>query len=260
MKLKLQRPAIVFDLETTGTSITSDRIVEISIIKLHPNGEEEERTRRINPGMPIPVEATAVHGISDDDVRDCPQFAQIAKDLYAWIRDCDLIGFNSNRFDIPMLAEEFLRVGIDPGFHNCRQIDVQVIYHKMEPRTLAAGYKFYTGKELEDAHSAQADTRATYEVLLAQLERYQENLGNDVESLSLFASHTKQVDYAGTLVYDDAGEVVLNIGKYKGQRLKEVLRRDYGYYNWVQKSDFSLDTKMCFAQVAEELREQEKSL
>lgn len=255
MKLKLQRPAIVFDLETTGTSVTTDRIVEISIIKLLPNGEEEAKTRRINPGRPIPPEATAVHGISDEDVRDCPRFEQIAKGLIEWIGGCDLIGFNSNRFDIPMLAEEFLRVGIDPKFHELNMIDVQTLYHKMEPRNLSAGYKFYTGKTLEDAHSAEADTRATYEILQAQLERYAEVLENDVASLAEASSYKKQVDYAGTLVYDEEGEVVLNIGKNRGQRLKQILQADKSYYSWVMKSDFSLDTKLCFTRVVEEMKQ-----
>lgn len=253
MKLKLTRPAIVLDLETTGTSVTSDRIVEISIIKIYPDGLEESKTRRINPTVPIPAGATAVHGISDADVADCPTFAQVAKALYEWIAGCDLIGFNSNRFDIPMLAEEFLRAGIDPHFHDCEMIDVQVLYHKLEPRTLSAGYKFYTGKTLEDAHSAEADARATLEILEAQIERYADTLENSVEALAEHSCYQRQVDYAGTLVYDAEGEVILNIGKYRGQRLKEVLKRDSGYLSWVQKSDFTLDTKLCFRRVYEEL-------
>lgn len=256
MKLKLTAPAIVFDLETTGTSITADRIVEISIIKIQPNGDEEVKTRRINPGIPIPAEATAVHGISDDDVKDCPTFAQIAKALYEWIEGCDLIGFNSNRFDIPMLAEEFLRAGIDPKFHERCMVDVQVIYHKMEPRTLSAGYKFYTGQTLEDAHSAEADTRATYEILQAQIERYGEELGDSMEQLSAVANYKRQVDYAGTLVYNEAGDILINIGKYKGQLVKDVLARDFGYYSWITKSDFTLDTKMCFTRIVEEMRQE----
>lgn len=253
MKLKLQRPAVVFDLEATGVSITTDRIVEISVIKILTDGSEEVKTRRVNPGIPIPAEATAVHGITDEDVKDCPTFAQIAKSLYDWIEGCDLIGFNSNRFDIPMLAEEFLRAGIDPKFHECNMVDVQVLYHKMEPRNLSAGYKFYTGKDLDNAHSAEADTRATYEILQAQLDRYPEELENSIESLAELSSYRKQVDYAGTLVYNDEGEVVLNIGKYRGQLLRDVLKRDSGYYAWVMKSDFSLDTKHCFTRVMNEL-------
>lgn len=249
MKLKLERPAIIFDLETTGTSISSDRIVELSIIKVFPDGREESKTRRINPTIHIPEESTAVHGITDDDVKDCPTFSQIAKDLFNWIEGCDLIGFNSNRFDIPMLAEEFLRAGIDPRFHECKMVDVQVIYHKLEPRNLSAGYKYYTGKSLEDAHSAEADTRATYEILQAQLDKYPEELANNITSLSEVSSYRKQVDYAGVLVYNDNDDIVLNIGKYKGQVLKEVLQRDAGYYNWVMKADFTLDTKMCFTKV-----------
>lgn len=256
MQLKLQRPAIVFDLETTGTSITHDRIIEISIIKIMPNGDEETRTRRINPGIPIPPESTQVHGISDDDVKDCPHFSQVARALFEWIKGCDLIGFNSNRFDVPLLAEEFLRVGIDPKFHERNLVDVQVLYHKMEPRNLSAGYKFYTGKTLTDAHSAEADTRATYEILQAQLDRYTDEVSNDIEALAELTSYRKQVDYAGTLVYNDEGEVILNIGKYKGQELKQVLKRDLGYYAWVMKSDFTLDTKMCFTRLVEEMKQQ----
>ncbi len=256
MKLNLKRPAIVFDLETTGTSITSDRIVEISIIKIQPDGEEVIKTRLINPGIPIPKEATDVHGISDDDVRDAPRFSQIAQNLYEWIRGCDLIGFNSNRFDVPMLAEEFLRSGIDPKFHECNMIDVQVLYHKMEPRNLSAGYKFYTGKTLEDAHSAEADTRATYEILQAQLEKYHDTLTNDIETLSELSSYRKLVDYAGVLSYGEDGDVVLNIGKYKGQKLEDVLKRDFGYYSWVMKSEFTLDTKMCFTRIVEQMKQE----
>lgn len=256
MPLQLSSPAIVFDLETTGTSITKDRIVEISIIKIYPNGDEEVKTRRINPTIPIPPEATAVHGISDADVADCPTFAQIAKALFEWIEGCDLIGFNSNRFDVPMLAEEFLRSGIDPHFHDRRLIDVQVIYHKMEPRTLSAGYKYYLGKTLEEAHSAEADTRATYEILQAQIDKYGDAIGDTMDSLAEVASYRKQVDYAGTLIYDDEGEVLINIGKYKGRSLREVLLRDFSYYTWVSKSDFSLDTKRCFARVVEQMRQE----
>lgn len=256
MQLKLQRPAIVFDLETTGTSIVHDRIIEISIIKIMPNGDEEVRTRRVNPGIPIPADATKVHGISDEDVKDCPTFAQLAKALYDWIEGCDLIGFNSNRFDVPLLAEEFLRVGIDPGFHERNLVDVQVLFHKMEPRNLSAGYKFYTGKTLQDAHSAEADTRATYEILQAQLDRYSGEISNDIASLSELTSYHKQVDYAGTLIYSEEGEVLLNIGKYKGQELCQVLKRDWGYYSWVMKSDFSLDTKRCFERIVDELKQQ----
>lgn len=254
MKLKLERPAIVFDLETTGVSVSQDRIIELSIIKLFPDGQEETKTRRLNPGIHIPKESTAIHGITDADVADCPSFAQIAKDLYQWISGCDLIGFNSNRFDVPILAEEFLRAGIDPRFNEVKLIDVQVLFHKMEPRNLSAGYQFYTGKTLEHAHSAEADTRATYEILQAQLDRYNETLSNDVASLSEASSQQQTADLAGVLIYDSAGEVCLNIGKYKGQPLKQVLQHDPGYYNWVMRADFTLYTKMCFTRIYNELQ------
>lgn len=257
MQLNLKRPAIVFDLETTGTSITTDRIIEISIIKIMPNGDEETKTRRINPGIPIPPESTAIHGISDEDVKDCPHFAQIAKALYEWIKGCDLIGFNSNRFDVPLLAEEFLRAGIDPKFYERNMVDVQVLYHKMEPRNLSAGYRFYTGKTLDNAHSAEADTRATYEILQAQLDRYSSEVDNDIEALAELTSYRRVVDYAGVLSYNEEGEVLVNIGKYRGQPLKQVLQRDFGYYSWVMKSDFTLDTKLHFTRIVEEMKQQQ---
>lgn len=247
MNLKLTRPAIVFDLETTGTNVIRDRIIEISILKVMPDGSQEMRSRRINPGIPIPAEATAIHGISDADVAECPTFAQVARSLYDWIRGCDIIGFNSNRFDVPVLAEEFLRAGIgDVDFAERYLIDVQTIYHKMEPRTLSAGYRFYCGKELVDAHSAEADTQATWEVLQAQLERYGPELPSDVPSLSAFSRHQPSVDLAGMLVRDEAGRTIVNFGKYRGQVLREVLERDPGYYSWVQRAEFTEHTKKCF--------------
>lgn len=249
MKLKLERPAIVFDLETTGTSLTRDRIVEISILKVSPDGLKESKTRRINPEMPIPAEATAVHGISDDDVRDCPTFSQVARGLYEWIKGCDIIGFNSNRFDVPILVEEFLRAGIETDFHSRHLVDVQTIFHKMEPRTLSAGYKFYCGKTLDNAHSAEADTLATYEILLAQLERYSDELDGSMSSLASFSRHNNFVDYAGTLVYDEQGIETINFGKYKGKHLIEVLEKDPGYYSWIISADFTLDTKNCFTRI-----------
>lgn len=248
MQLKLQRPIIFFDLETTGTNITHDRIVEISIIKVLPTGEEQERTRRINPEMPIPPEATAVHHITDADVASEPTFRQLAKSLAEIFTDCDIAGFNSNRFDIPLLLEEFHRAGIVLDLSKTRFIDVQTIYHKMEPRNLSAAYKFYCGRELSDAHSANADTRATLEVLKSQLDRYPE-LVNDVKSLSDFSSHNKNVDFAGRLIYNESNKEVINFGKYKGQLAEEVLKRDPGYYNWVQQGDFLQNTKDAFARI-----------
>lgn len=259
MKLQHERPIMVFDLETTGTSITKDRIVELSIIKIYPNGDEEVKTRRINPEMPIPAEATAVHGISDEDVKDCPTFKQVAQSLYDWIKGCDIIGFNSNRFDVPFLVEELLRAGVnDLDFHERALIDVQAIFHKMEPRTLSAGYRYYCNKTLENAHSAEADTRATWEILQAQLERYKDEIPADVEGLSAFSQYHKYVDFAGTLIYDEQGNEVINIGKYKGQLLQDVLRRDPGYYAWIMKADFSLDTKQCFSQAYRAITNEQK--
>lgn len=259
-KLKLSRPAIVFDLETTGTSLTRDRIIEISILKVMPDGSEELRTRRINPEMPIPAEATAVHGITDEDVRDCPTFAQVARSLYQWIEGCDIIGFNSNRFDVPVLVEEFLRAGVEVDFHSRALVDVQAIYHKMEPRTLSAGYRFYCDRTLEHAHSAEADTRATYEILQAQVDRYAGELEGDIESLAAFSRYNDYVDFAGMLVYDEQRQEVINFGKYKGQRLRDVLRRDPGYYSWVLNAEFTLDTKSCFTRAYIASREEKTEL
>ncbi|MBR3984227.1 MAG: ribonuclease H-like domain-containing protein, partial [Bacteroidaceae bacterium] len=242
MKLNLKNPIVFFDLETTGVNITSDRIVEISYLKVFPNGNEVSRTMRINPEMHIPEQASEVHGIYDDDVKDCPTFKQVAKDVANDFEGADIAGFNSNRFDVPLLAEEFLRAGVDLDMTRRKFIDVQVIFHKMEQRTLSAAVKFYCGKELEGAHSADADTRATYEVLQAQLDRYDE-LQNDIAWLSEFSSHTRNVDFAGRIVYDDKGVEVFNFGKYKGIPVVEVLRRDPGYYSWMMQGDFSLNTK-----------------
>ena len=248
MKLNLQSPLVFFDLETTGTNIITDRIVEISFLKVWPNGNEESKTMRINPEMHIPEEATAVHGIKDEDVKDCPTFKEVARTLAADIQGCDLAGFNSNRFDIPLLAEEFIRAGVDIDLTRHRFIDVQVIFHKMEQRTLSAAYQFYCGKNLDDAHTAEGDTRATYEVLKAQLDRYPQ-LKNDVQSLSAFSSFTRNVDFAGRMIYNDKGEEVFNFGKYKGQLVTEVLKRDPGYYGWIQSSDFSLNTKAVLTRI-----------
>lgn len=248
MKLNLKNPIVFFDLETTGVNITSDRIVEISYLKIFPNGNEVSRTMRINPEMHIPEQASEVHGIYDDDVKDCPTFKQVAKDVANDFEGADIAGFNSNRFDVPLLAEEFLRAGVDLDMTRRKFIDVQVIFHKMEQRTLSAAVKFYCGKELEGAHSADADTRATYEVLQAQLDRYDE-LQNDIAWLSEFSSHTRNVDFAGRIVYDDKGVEVFNFGKYKGIPVVEVLRRDPGYYSWIMQGDFSLNTKQVLTRI-----------
>ncbi|MBR4042416.1 MAG: ribonuclease H-like domain-containing protein [Bacteroidaceae bacterium] len=248
MKLNLKNPIVFFDLETTGVNITSDRIVEISYLKVFPNGNEVSRTMRINPEMHIPEQASEVHGIYDDDVKDCPTFKQVAKDVANDFEGADIAGFNSNRFDVPLLAEEFLRAGVDLDMTRRKFIDVQVIFHKMEQRTLSAAVKYYCGKELEGAHSADADTRATYEVLQAQLDRYDE-LQNDIAWLSEFSSHTRNVDFAGRIVYDDKGVEVFNFGKYKGIPVVEVLRRDPGYYSWMMQGDFSLNTKQVLTRI-----------
>ena len=243
MELQLKRPLVFFDIESTGLSPEKDRIVEISLIKVYPDGHEEVRTRRINPERHIPEESTAVHGITDDDVRDCPTFRQVAKSLASMIQGCDIAGYNSNRFDVPLLGEEFIRAGVEVDFSRCRFIDVQTIFHKMERRTLEAAYKFYCDKDLTEAHSAEADTRATLEVLKAQLDRYPEDLQNDVEFLSSFTTQQRNLDLAGRFVYNEKDEVVINFGKHKGTPVAEVLKKEPGYYDWVMKADFPEDTK-----------------
>lgn len=242
MKLQLKNPLVFFDLETTGTNIVSDRIIEISYHKISPNGREETKTIRVNPGIPIPKNTTEIHGISDADVADCPSFKMVAKEIARDIEGCDLAGFNSNRFDIPLLAEELLRADVDIDLTKRKCIDVQVIFHKLEARTLSAAYKFYCDKELVGAHGAQADTLATYEVLQAQLDRYPE-LKNDVDFLSKFTTQNNNVDLAGRMIYDEKGNELINFGKYKGQKVTEVLLKDPGYYGWIMNSDFSLHTK-----------------
>ncbi len=248
MKLNLKRPLVFFDLETTGVDTAKDRIVEISMVKVMPNGDEIVRTRLINPQMHIPEDATAVHGITDEDVKDQPTFAQIAKSLSQFIEGCDFGGFNSNRFDLPMLVEEFLRAGVDVDFKNRKFIDVQNIFHKMEQRTLVAAYKFYCDKDLTDAHSAEADTKATYEVLKAQLDRYPD-LQNDVAALAEFSARGETADYAGRIAYNEKGEEVFNFGKYKGVKVSEVFQREPSYYDWMMKGDFPLYTKKIITEI-----------
>lgn len=248
MKLNLKRPIIFFDLETTGVDTAKDRIVEISMVKVKPDGEEEVRTRRINPGIPIPPEATAIHGITDADVANAPKFAQIARSLEEFIRGCDFGGFNSNRFDLPVLVEEFMRAGIDVDFKRRRFVDVQNIFHKKEQRTLVAAYKFYCGKELDGAHSAEADTLATYEVLKAQLERY-DDLANDIDALAEFSTRGDAADYAGRILYDEKGVEVFGFGKYKGRSVAEVFRAEPSYYAWMMNGDFPLYTKKIITEI-----------
>lgn len=248
MKLQLTRPIVFFDLETTGTNISSDRIVEISLVKLFPDGHVTSKTRRINPEMPIPAEATAIHHISDEDVAGEPTFRQIAASLAQIMQGCDIAGFNSNRFDIPLLDQEFERANVDFDFSKVRFIDVQTIFHKKEPRTLVAAYRYYCGKELEDAHSALADTQATMEVLLAQLEKY-DDLPTEIGALSEYASTNRNVDLMGRLIYDEQGREVINFGKYKGRIAEEVLALDPGYYTWIMNGDFSRNTKAAFTRI-----------
>ncbi len=242
MQLNLTRPIIFFDLETTGTSVTSDRIVEISLIKVFPDGHTEEKTRRINPERHIPEESTAIHHITDEDVKDAPTFRQIAKSLHELFNESDIAGFNSNKFDVPLLIEEFGRAGLSFDVSGRNFIDVQGIFHKMEQRTLVAAYRFYCGKELNDAHSATADTRATYEVLLSQLDRYPE-LKNDVQALAEFSSGGKNVDLAGRMIYDDNHEPIFNFGKNKGRKVKDIVRHEPGFIQWIMQGDFPKETK-----------------
>lgn len=249
MKLNLANPIVFFDLETTGVNIAKDRIVEISVLKVFPNGKEEQKTVRVNPGIPIPEEASNIHGIYDEDVKACPVFKGIAKELARYIEGCDLGGYNSNRFDIPLLAEEFLRAEVDFDMSRRKFVDVQTIFHKMEQRTLSAAYRFYCDKSLEDAHTAAADTLATYEVLKAQLDRYGEKLENSIEFLSKFSTQNKNVDFAGFIVYDDKGVEVFNFGKNKGMSVEKVLKEQQGYYDWMMKSDFPLYTKKMLTRI-----------
>ena len=248
MNLKLKRPIIFFDLETTGVDTAHDRIVEISMVKVEPDGSKQVKTRRINPEMPIPAEATAVHGITDEDVKGEPTFKQIAKSLAKFIEGCDFGGFNSNRFDLPMLVEEFLRAGVDVDFKKRKFVDVQNIFHKMEQRTLVAAYKFYCDKDLTDAHSAEADTKATYEVLMAQLDRYPD-LQNDINALAEFSARGETADYAGRIVYNDKGEEVFSFGKHKGRVVSEVFQEEPSYYAWMMNGDFPLYTKKVITEI-----------
>ncbi len=247
-QLNLNKPICFFDLETTGVNISKDRIVEIAILKVHPNGKEENHRWLVNPEMSIPKEVTAIHGISDDDVANAPKFREIVKEINNLIKDSDLGGFNSNRFDIPLLAEEMLRAEVDFDMKNRVAVDVQTIFHKMEQRTLSAAYKFYCDKNLEDAHSAEADTNATYEVLKAQLERYDE-LENDIKFLSNFSSRKKFADFAGFIIYNKNGEECFSFGKHKNKRVVDVLESEPGYFGWLLNADFPLYTKKVLTAV-----------
>lgn len=270
MKLNLTRPLAFFDLETTGVNIASDRVVEISILKVMPDHSEETKTLKINPEMPIPPESTFFHGIKDEDVKDAPTFRDIALDLADFIGDADLAGYNSNKFDIPLLMEEFLRAGVDFSLEGRHFVDVQNIFHQMEQRTLKAAYRFYCNGDLENAHSAEADVRATYEVLRSQLKRYEgvewENkMGeksvpviNDVPALHSFTNLSLPVDFAGRLVFNEEGVEVFNFGKHKGLPVEEVFMKEPGYYAWMMNGDFPLYTKKCLEKIWSRFREKQK--
>lgn len=242
MKLELKNPIIFFDLETTGINVASDRIVEISYLKVYPNGTEESKTYLVNPTIPIPEQASDIHGIKDEDVKDAPTFTELAKTIANVFEGADLAGYNSNKFDIPLLAEEMIRAEVDIDLKKRKFIDVQVIFLKKEPRTLSAAYNFYCNKELNNAHSAEADTKATYEILQSQLDRY-DDLENDVNKLSDFSSHNKNADFAGRIIYDEKGVERFNFGKYKGEKVEQVLEKDPAYYSWMMNNDFPLYTK-----------------
>ena len=264
MEINLKRPLIIFDVESTGLNIVRDRIIELSYVKVFPDGSESQGTYRFNPGIPIPAQSVAVHHITDDDVKDCPTFKQKAAEIAQLFAGCDIAGFNSNHFDIPILAQELAVAGQEFDFNQCKFIDVQNIFHKMERRDLAAACLFYCGVEMQDHHSSMADARTTLNVLKAQLDRYagSEQVKNDVEALSAFSSYNNNVDLAGRVVYEirPNGErvEVINFGKYKGQPLDEVVSKDKGYVGWIQSSDFSEDTKRVFREAAQDLKEKEK--
>lgn len=259
MNLSLTKPIIFFDLETTGVNIATDRIVEISILKVFPNGNKESKTWLVNPEIEIPAEAAAIHGITNEKVVMEPTFKELAITVNDMIYDCDLAGFNSNRFDIPLLAEELMRAGIDFDMKNRKAIDVQVIFHKKEQRTLSAGYQFYCGKNLDDAHSAEADTNATYEILLAQLDKYSD-IENTVDALSEFSSHGERADFAGFVLYNDDNKEIFSFGKYKGRTVEEVLIENPGYHAWMQNADFPLYTKKVLREIKERMSSQKSGM
>ena len=248
MELKLKRPIVFIDLETTGINVSSDRIVEISALKINPNGKEQWMTTLVNPEMPIPAKVTAIHGISDSDVAGAPTFREIAKNVASFLEGCDLAGYNAMKFDIPVLAEEFLRTNVDFNFRKRKYVDVQIIFYKKEQRTLAAAYRFYCNRELENAHSANADTAATYEVLKAQLDTYPD-LENDIEKLSEFSAFSNNVDFAGRIILDENGIETFNFGKHKGRAVEEVFREEPAYYSWMMNGDFPLYTKKILTEI-----------
>ena len=248
MELKLKRPVVFLDLETTGINVSADRIVEISLLKVTPDGKEQWMTSRVNPEMPIPAKATAIHGISDSDIADSPTFGEIAKNVAAFMEGCDLAGYNAIKFDIPVLAEEFLRTNVDFNFSKRKYVDPQVIFYKKEQRTLAAAYQFYCKKDLKNAHSAKADTQATYDVLKAQLDMYND-LDNDIEKLATYSAFNNNVDFAGRIILDENGVEIFNFGRYKGKAVEEVFRDDPNYYSWMMNGDFPLYTKRVLTEI-----------
>jgi DNA polymerase-3 subunit epsilon len=248
LELNLKRPIVFIDIETTGINVSADRIVEISLLKISPDGKEKWLTSRVNPEMPIPPKVIAIHGITDKDVADCPTFKEISKNLAAFLEGCDLAGYNAIKFDIPLLAEEFLRTNTDFNFRKRKYVDVQVIFHKKEQRTLTAAYLFYCRKELGNAHSAEADTAATYEVLKAQLDRYTD-LENDVEKLAVYSAFNSNADFAGRIIIDDKGVEIFNFGKHKGKAVETVLREEPSYYSWMMNGDFPLYTKKVLTEI-----------
>ena len=258
MNLKLEKPIAFFDLETTGVQVATDRIVEISILKVFPNGNKESKTWLVNPTIPIPAETTAIHGITDEKVANEPTFEQLAPEIAELLHNCDLGGFNSNRFDIPLLAEEFLRVDIDFDMENRKAVDIQNIFHKLEQRTLVAAYSFYCDKDLTGAHSAEADTLATYEVLLAQIEKYDE-LENNVDFLAEFSQRGgKFADMAGFIRYNKEGKEILSFGKYRDVTLEQIWKDNPGYFSWINQADFPLYTKNVMRNFAAKMKLQNK--
>lgn len=248
MNLKLNRPLVIFDLETTGINTSKDRIVELYMIKVQPDGARTELFQRFNPGIPIPPEITAIHGISNEDVADEPGFESKANELNQFLVNCDFAGFNSNKFDFPMLVEEFYRAGIDFEVSKRKFIDAQKIFHTMEPRNLSAAYKFYCSKELDNAHSAKADTEATWEIIQSQLDRYTQ-LEPSIEFLHEFSGQSNLVDLAGRMIYNEKKEIVFNFGKHRGKKVTDVFKTDYGYYDWMMNGDFPLQTKKVLTQI-----------
>ena len=246
--LSLTRPIAFIDLETTGISLSTDRIIEIAIIKILPDGSRQVKRKLINPGIAIPKESSDIHGITDEMVKDAPTFKQVGNEIKMFIEHCDMGGYNSNRFDIPILMEEFLRAGMDVDLSNRKMIDVQHIFYTMEPRTLSAAYKFFCEKELVDAHSAEADVDATIEVLMAQLKRYN-NLGNTVDSILGVIGEDKIVDYARRFCFNDKGEEIFNFGKHKGRLVRDVLKAEPQYYDWMMRGDFPLHTKQKLTEI-----------